>query len=333
MALALAAVLPFSPAMLILVFPLAFRITCYYYRGAYYKAFWADPPACAVGEPRKTTGRTSGRSDPERAPLLPVLRAGLHRAAVDRRGERVPVQRSATGPRQVRRRAWARSSCSQRDFCSAATPSAATRFGTSWAASSTSSRGARAQEGSTTAPAASTGSTSNGRGSACSAWRSPIVYIRLCAMGVIHRPEALLMAPISETARARRPRHRRRRRRPARGHRGVGGGRVRRPRLQVAARQGAHRHGRGRHGRGDGQRRRPRQLEGPLRRHHARRPVRQQLAHGRAARQGSARPRPRARGLGRASSTAPRTAASSSATSAATATRGWRTSAIAPAWR
>src|SRR6185312_133804 len=25
-----------------------------YYRGAYYKAFWADPPACAVGEPRKT---------------------------------------------------------------------------------------------------------------------------------------------------------------------------------------------------------------------------------------------------------------------------------------
>ena len=30
------------------------RLTCYYYRGAYYKAFWADPPACAVGEPRKS---------------------------------------------------------------------------------------------------------------------------------------------------------------------------------------------------------------------------------------------------------------------------------------
>src|SRR6185295_10948187 len=28
--------------------------TCYYYRGAYYKSFWADPPACAVGEPRKS---------------------------------------------------------------------------------------------------------------------------------------------------------------------------------------------------------------------------------------------------------------------------------------
>jgi hypothetical protein len=42
----------YSPAMLILIFPLAFRLTCYYYRGAYYKAFWADPPSCTVGEPR-----------------------------------------------------------------------------------------------------------------------------------------------------------------------------------------------------------------------------------------------------------------------------------------
>ena len=44
--------LVFSPALLILPFPGLFRVTCYYYRGAYYKAFWADPPACAVGEPR-----------------------------------------------------------------------------------------------------------------------------------------------------------------------------------------------------------------------------------------------------------------------------------------
>jgi hypothetical protein len=43
---------PFSPALLILPFPGLFRFTCYYYRGAYYKAFWADPPNCAVGEPR-----------------------------------------------------------------------------------------------------------------------------------------------------------------------------------------------------------------------------------------------------------------------------------------
>jgi len=45
--------LPFSPALLILPIPGLFRLTCYYYRGAYYKAFWADPPNCAVGEPRK----------------------------------------------------------------------------------------------------------------------------------------------------------------------------------------------------------------------------------------------------------------------------------------
>jgi hypothetical protein len=43
---------PFSPALIILPFPGLFRFTCYYYRGAYYKAFWADPPSCAVGEPR-----------------------------------------------------------------------------------------------------------------------------------------------------------------------------------------------------------------------------------------------------------------------------------------
>jgi hypothetical protein len=45
--------LPFSPALFILWAPAGFRLTCYYYRGAYYKAFWADPPNCAVGEPRK----------------------------------------------------------------------------------------------------------------------------------------------------------------------------------------------------------------------------------------------------------------------------------------
>jgi len=47
------AFLPFSPALLILPFPAGFRLTCYYYRGAYYKAFWSDPPSCTVGEPRK----------------------------------------------------------------------------------------------------------------------------------------------------------------------------------------------------------------------------------------------------------------------------------------
>ncbi len=51
------ALLPFSPALLILPFPGLFRFTCYYYRGAYYKAFWSDPIACSVGEPRGTRYR------------------------------------------------------------------------------------------------------------------------------------------------------------------------------------------------------------------------------------------------------------------------------------
>ena len=45
---------PWSPAFLILWAPGGFRLTCYYYRGAYYKAFWSDPPSCGVGEPRKS---------------------------------------------------------------------------------------------------------------------------------------------------------------------------------------------------------------------------------------------------------------------------------------
>jgi hypothetical protein len=45
---------PLSPALLILAIPGGFRATCYYYRKAYYRAAFADPIACAVGEPRKS---------------------------------------------------------------------------------------------------------------------------------------------------------------------------------------------------------------------------------------------------------------------------------------
>ncbi|HEX6047681.1 MAG TPA: hypothetical protein VFZ21_00370 [Gemmatimonadaceae bacterium] len=62
--------LPFSPALLILPFPGLFRFTCYYYRGAYYKAFWADPPSCAVGEPR-----TSYRGESS----FPLIVQNVHR--------------------------------------------------------------------------------------------------------------------------------------------------------------------------------------------------------------------------------------------------------------
>ncbi|OGL31541.1 MAG: succinate dehydrogenase, partial [Candidatus Rokubacteria bacterium RIFCSPLOWO2_12_FULL_69_21] len=39
---------PWSPAILILWGPAGFRLTCYYYRKAYYRSFWWSPPACAV---------------------------------------------------------------------------------------------------------------------------------------------------------------------------------------------------------------------------------------------------------------------------------------------
>jgi hypothetical protein len=38
--------------MLVLPILLAFRITCYYYRKAYYRSFWLSPGGCAVPEPR-----------------------------------------------------------------------------------------------------------------------------------------------------------------------------------------------------------------------------------------------------------------------------------------
>ncbi|MBA3264857.1 MAG: hypothetical protein H0T14_00585 [Nocardioidaceae bacterium] len=53
-----------SPALLILIFPLGFRMTCYYYRKAYYRAFWLSPPACAVAEPHQ------GYTGENRFPLI-----------------------------------------------------------------------------------------------------------------------------------------------------------------------------------------------------------------------------------------------------------------------
>jgi hypothetical protein len=59
-----------SPALLILIFPLGFRMTCYYYRKAYYRAFWMSPPACAVAEPHTSySGETR----------FPLLFQNVHR--------------------------------------------------------------------------------------------------------------------------------------------------------------------------------------------------------------------------------------------------------------
>jgi hypothetical protein len=61
---------PLSPALLILVFPLGFRLTCYYYRKAYYRAYWLSPPACAVAEPH---ARYSGET------RIPLILNNIHR--------------------------------------------------------------------------------------------------------------------------------------------------------------------------------------------------------------------------------------------------------------
>lgn len=46
-------------AFVSLPFLLLFRLTCYYYRKAYYRSFWLSPPACGVAEPHRTyTGET-----------------------------------------------------------------------------------------------------------------------------------------------------------------------------------------------------------------------------------------------------------------------------------
>jgi hypothetical protein len=49
----------YSPAFLVIWIPIGFRGTCYYFRKAYYRAFFLDPAACAVGEPsREYKGET-----------------------------------------------------------------------------------------------------------------------------------------------------------------------------------------------------------------------------------------------------------------------------------
>jgi hypothetical protein len=65
------AVPPIIPyAFVSLVFVLGFRLTCYYYRRAYYRSFWRAPAACAVREPHaKYTGETR----------FPLILQNLHR--------------------------------------------------------------------------------------------------------------------------------------------------------------------------------------------------------------------------------------------------------------
>jgi hypothetical protein len=61
-----------SPGLLILWIPIGFRATCYYYRKAYYRFYFADPPGCAVGEP--TVHRRFALEN-----ALPFVLQNLHR--------------------------------------------------------------------------------------------------------------------------------------------------------------------------------------------------------------------------------------------------------------
>lgn len=64
---------PYFTAGLALVVPVAFRGTCYYYRKAYHRSFFWDPPACAVRElrHRRYRGETG----------FPLVLNNLHRYA------------------------------------------------------------------------------------------------------------------------------------------------------------------------------------------------------------------------------------------------------------
>jgi hypothetical protein len=62
---------PFSSALLVAWAPLGFRATCYYYRKAYYRSFFWDPPACAIPE----AGRRRYRGETR----LPWILNNFHR--------------------------------------------------------------------------------------------------------------------------------------------------------------------------------------------------------------------------------------------------------------
>src|SRR5262249_36198563 len=66
-----------SPALLVLWAPGGFRVTCYYYRKAYYRAFFLDPAGCAVGEPGRYCGFQRGPAYKGETRLL--LFQNLHR--------------------------------------------------------------------------------------------------------------------------------------------------------------------------------------------------------------------------------------------------------------
>ena len=312
--------MPFSAALLVAWMPLGLRLTCYYYRKAYYRSFFLAPPACAVAGPRRQRYRGEATFPlvlQNVAPLLPLparsscsASSGTTRSAPSSSTDgaefgvglgslvllanvvlpdRVHVRlQLAPPPRRRPARLLhllapprGRGTRLWRGVDRAEPPPHAVGVGQPRAASR------------------SPTSTSGSRRAACSTirgssetWRRAHDYDVL----VIGAGGAGLRAAIAASA--------------ARRADGA--------RLQVAARQGAHGDGRGRRRGVARQRRRRRRLEDALPGHDVRRQVPEQLADGRAAR---ARRRPTASSsssTGAASSTGRPTGGCRSARSAAT---------------
>ena len=180
--------LPLIPGVFIALFPAGFRLTCYYYRGAYYKALWIDPPDCAVGEPRHDY-RGEAKS--------PLVIMNIHRYFlyfgialvvfltydVDA-GDAVPGD-AGLDRDHASASAWARSSWPSTSCSWPSTPSPATPSATWWAACSTSSRARPCARRPGTASPASTGGTGVWAWFSLYTMCSTDLYIRLCAAGII----------------------------------------------------------------------------------------------------------------------------------------------------
>ena len=211
---------PISPALLILIFPLGFRLTCYYYRKAYYRSFWRSPPACAVADAHGSySGSPLPAPPPEHPPLLLLRRPRVQRDPHHRRRRGLPAS-----PGRASASAWAPSSWPSTPPSCGCTRSAATacRHLCGGGVKQFSKSPIRHRIWKALTPL-------NAR-HMLFAWMSLVfvaltdLYVRLVASGTIHDPASTSRGTRGHgrvrDPRLRRHRHRRRRRRAPGRHRG-----------------------------------------------------------------------------------------------------------------
>ncbi len=168
-------------ALLSLPFLLLFRLTCYYYRGAYYRSVWQSPTACAVAEPHaKYTGETR----------FPLIIQNTHRYFFYIAGHHLGDQhlrrdRGVPLAVRLRIRSGQRHSRRQRRACCGSTRCRATPAATSSAAASSTSPSTRSGTGCGPRSASSTPATSCTRGSRSGTLMLTDFYIMLVASGTI----------------------------------------------------------------------------------------------------------------------------------------------------